>query len=301
MIDVILLTGFLGSGKTTCLNQLLPRLIPKYGRVAVVMNEFGSVGIDGRLIENPAHLVELQNGSIFCICIRENFLAAMANLANNEHPELVIMEATGVADPLEMGDFLSYPALEEVFRLRRTITLIDAVNFPKVVQTLRAARSQALAADVFLVTKMDLLEPGAEATLKTLLKETNPRALQFEAPFCRLSDDEWGLVLGQASDQMEAPYDLPMAQSLSPARDPVTAVTLTVGPFADIAAAQRAILDRLSANVLRAKGFIRIGEKVYLFQHTMGETTLIQWEEEVSTIGQLVLVELAERDKEISD
>ena len=106
------------------------------------MNEFGSVGIDGSLVgDHPTNLVELQNGSIFCVCIRDNFLAAMEELAETDKPEMVVIEATGVADPFEMGDFLAYPELRGAYRLFGTITIVDAVNFPKVIQTMRAARA----------------------------------------------------------------------------------------------------------------------------------------------------------------
>lgn len=308
MIDVILLTGFLGSGKTTCLNQLLPRLAELDKRVVVVMNEFGSVGIDGRLIEDTAEVVELLNGSIFCVCIKDNFLAALARLAKEIEPEIVVIEATGVADPFEMGDFLAYPELRGVYQLCRTITLVDAVNFPKVIQTLRAARAQAEAADVFIITKTDLLEPGMVPKIENLLAEINPTAVQIVAPFCRLEDIQWENMLELVGKTQGSKQYEPM-EGRVPARDPMTSITVSVGPFADSLTAKEVITSALPSNVLRAKGYIDIGGKAHLFQYTMGKVEIDQMESgktssqgmvrKFEDLGQLVLIGLNLRREEI--
>jgi G3E family GTPase len=288
MIDVILLTGFLGSGKTTCLNQLLSRSALHNQRIAVVMNEFGSVGIDGKLVDDTAELVELQNGSIFCVCIRDNFLAAMAKLATELKPEVVVIEATGVADPFEMGDFLAYPGLQDVYRLYRTVTLVDAINFPKVIQTLRAVRAQAQAADVFVITKTDLVGLEESLDLEKLLMEINPTALQIGAPFCRLTDTEWDLVLGSPREIQddEQPHTRP------PARDPIVSVTISVSPFADSTTAREVITGALPPNTLRAKGFVDIGGKPHLFQYTMGKAEIADIGNSVEETGELVVIGL---------
>ncbi|NLJ25650.1 MAG: GTP-binding protein [Firmicutes bacterium] len=299
MIDVVLLTGFLGSGKTTCLNQLLPRLAQLDKRVVVVMNEFGSVGIDGRLIEDKAEVVELLNGSIFCVCIKDNFLAALARLAKEIEPEIVVIEATGVADPFEMGDFLAYPELEDVYQPHRTVTLVDAVNFPKVIQTLRAARAQAQAADIFVITKTDLLETGMLPGIEKLLTEINPTAAQIVAPFCRFEEIQWEKVLGiVGKTRYGKQYDL--MKDRIPARDPMISITVSVGPFSDTLAAEEAITSALPSNVLRAKGFIDIGGKPHLFQYTMGKVEIEEMENckasnqgmvsRVENLGELVLI-----------
>ena len=296
MIDVILLTGFLGSGKTTFLNEMLPELALKYQRTAVVINEFGSVGIDGRLVDDQqTDLVELQNGSIFCVCIRDNFLGAMEKLAKELEPELVVIEATGVADPFEMGDFLAYPELEENYRLFGTITLVDAVNFPKVIQTMRAARAQAQAADVFLITKTDLIEEGELARLRDILKELNDDAVQLMAPFGRLTPAEWNVVLTSREEAGRGRY-LP---GRPPARDPMVSVTVPVGPFADSTQACQTIAAALPSTALRAKGFIDLGGRPHLFQYTMGKTEVADAADDVEPVGQLIVIGLNLRPEQI--
>ena len=76
-IPTYLVTGFLGAGKTTWLNQLIRQLTGLEQTLAVLMNEFGATGVDGALVEGYGHLSELNKGSIFCICVRDDFLAEM--------------------------------------------------------------------------------------------------------------------------------------------------------------------------------------------------------------------------------
>ncbi len=296
MIDVILLTGFLGSGKTTFLNEMLPVLAGKYQRTAVVMNEFGSVGIDGSLVDDhPTKLVELQNGSIFCVCIRDNFLAAMEELAGDLKPEMVVIEATGVADPFEMGDFLAYPELRGAYRLFGTITVVDAVNFPKVIQTMRATRAQAQAADVFVITKTDLVGEGELTRLREFLAELNADAVQLAASYGRLKPAGWDMILSLPAQAERQRY---LGERV-PARDPMVSITIPAGPFADTAEACERIAAALPLNVLRAKGFVDIGGRPHLLQYTMGKTEIACAAGDVGPVGQLVVIGLNLRREQI--
>jgi len=297
LIDVILLTGFLGSGKTTFLNEMLPVLARRYRRVAVVMNEFGSVGVDGRLVDGQAaELVELQNGSIFCICIRDNFLAAMEKLTRDPKPDMVVIEATGVADPFEMGDFLGYPEIKGAYRLFGTITVVDAVNFPKVIQTMKAARAQAQAADVFLITKADLVEEDQLTRLREILKGLNSDAVQLTAPYGRLTPAEWDMILSLPAETGRHRY---LGERI-PARDPLVSITIPIGPFADAAEACAAVTAALPSNVLRAKGFVNIAGRPHLLQYTMGETEIAGAADEAEPVGQLVVIGVNLKREQIS-
>ena len=93
MIPTILLTGFLGSGKTTLLNRLIDHYKSK--RTVLLINEFGKVGIDGELlVEGNYEKIELNKGSLFCICVRTDFIFEVETIATQIKPELLIIEAT---------------------------------------------------------------------------------------------------------------------------------------------------------------------------------------------------------------
>ena len=135
MIPTILLTGFLGAGKTTLLN----RLIAHYGsrRLAVLVNEFGQAGIDGQLLrQGDYQLVQLNRGSLFCICVRTDFIAEVERIARQLEPELLLIEATGLADTSEMEKMLALPTL----RVRATAGLRVPGGLPDLLEDQRRAQ-----------------------------------------------------------------------------------------------------------------------------------------------------------------
>ena len=133
IIPVTLLTGFLGSGKSTLLTQLLQD--PKFCDTAVVVNEFGEVGLDGILIEhNGDQIVEMTSGCLCCTIrgdIRETLLALYGQRERNEIPRFkrLVVESTGLADPAPViHTLISDPLLDRRYMLGGVITTIDAIN-----------------------------------------------------------------------------------------------------------------------------------------------------------------------------
>ena len=116
-IPLLLLTGYLGAGKTTLLNHLLARPSIRGKNVSLIINEFGELGVDGRLVDSGARpLYELNKGSLFCVCIRTDFLDVLETIVNGGKPDLVLVEATGVAEPRDIESMLDEPHLAGKFR-----------------------------------------------------------------------------------------------------------------------------------------------------------------------------------------
>ena len=96
--DVFLITGFLGSGKTTFLNRIIDAF-PTDRKLMILMNEFGEIGIDGTLVENDdVEMLEISKGSIFCVCVKTDFIKGLMNIVSTIRPEVLLIEATGVAN-----------------------------------------------------------------------------------------------------------------------------------------------------------------------------------------------------------
>jgi G3E family GTPase len=96
---VFLITGFLGSGKTTLLNRIIARF-PKDKKLTILMNEFGEIGIDGTLVEgDDIDMMEISRGSIFCVCVKTDFIKGLYELNTKIKPDILLMESTGVANP----------------------------------------------------------------------------------------------------------------------------------------------------------------------------------------------------------
>jgi len=157
MIPAILITGFLGAGKTTLLNLLIQFYSKK--RTVVLVNEFGSVNIDSAiLVKGGFDKVELNRGSLFCVCIRKDMLKAFTDIAEHMQPELLIIEATGLADTSEMEAIMALPSVKDTIRLQACICLVDAVNFFKIKDNLRVPATQVCSADLILINKTDLAD-----------------------------------------------------------------------------------------------------------------------------------------------
>jgi G3E family GTPase len=167
-IKIYLIAGFLGAGKTTFLNRLLSEFSDK--KVGVLVNEFGSVSVDGMLIQGEGiQMTELNNGSIFCSCLRTDFTKALVEISKTDI-EYLFIESTGMGDPINMHTLLKNleKYVERPYTFKETVGLVDAVNFLEYVDTFPAIENQVLFSDLILVNKSDLVT-------KEILEDTNKK------------------------------------------------------------------------------------------------------------------------------
>jgi len=183
---VNVLTGFLGSGKTTLLQRLLRS--PRMKRTAVLINEFGEIGLDHLLVQQvDESVVVLQSGCI-CCSIRDDLKSALRELlSRRERHEIppfdrVVIETTGLADPGPiLYTLLSEPVIRHHFQLGNVITTVDVVNAELHLSRNREGIKQVAAADRLVLTKSDLAEPGQTAALRAELARLNPSARLWDA------------------------------------------------------------------------------------------------------------------------
>lgn len=166
-IPVTILTGFLGAGKTTILTQLLKQ--PHQQRIAVVVNEFGEVGIDGALFDAVAeNVIELPGGALCCAALGDTTQAMARLLDVPQGIDRVIIETTGLADPLPlMKSFFHRPALEKAYQLDAVVTVID-VSTALTRLSHPEFQAQLATADLVLLNKQELLPPNDTQTMPAL-------------------------------------------------------------------------------------------------------------------------------------
>ena len=185
LIPTVLLTGFLGAGKTTLLNRLIEHYRSR--RTVLLVTEFGQVGVDAtRLIPGSYDLVELNKGSLFCICVRTDFIDEVARISRDLQPDLLLIEATGLADTSEMEKMLSLPNLIQHIHLDACLCVVDATSFYKIVGFLRAPQSQVQNADVILLNKSDLATAAELEATRRALAALQPRATIVETVYCNM-------------------------------------------------------------------------------------------------------------------
>ncbi len=175
-IPVSILTGFLGSGKTTLLNHILTK--QEGIKTAVLVNEFGEIGIDNDLIvKTGKDIIELTNGCICCTINGELLDAINRILESNKEIEYLIVETTGLADPLPVA--MTINSARERLRLDSIITLIDAENFNDDILSSQIAKAQIIYGDILLINKCDLVDEDRISSIVCKVSEikNDPRIL----------------------------------------------------------------------------------------------------------------------------
>jgi len=182
-LPVTLLTGFLGSGKTTVLNRLLSQ--PQMSDTAVIINEFGEIGIDHLLVEAVDENLRVLNSGCLCCTVRGDLVDTLGDLyARRERDEIpafkrVVIETTGLADPAPVLHTLMVDVdVTSHYRLDAVVATVDGVNGEATLDFHAEALKQAAVADHLLITKTDLVASDALARLSTRLRTLNPTARQ---------------------------------------------------------------------------------------------------------------------------
>lgn len=184
MMNVLLVSGFLGAGKTTLINHLLSSRTGKIGKVAVIVNEVGELGIDGELLSGQnVDMIELAGGCI-CCTIRTGFFNAVQEIYERVRPNFLVVEATGVAQPGEILDILFELPQSEFIRLGGLITVVDAGFFEARKVLASFYDNQIRFADILILNKADQVETGTLEEIQSLLQEMNPGSILVTARYC---------------------------------------------------------------------------------------------------------------------
>ncbi len=273
---ITLITGPLGSGKTTLLRHILAT---RPAKIAIVMNEFGEIAIDTKVIEGKnVRIAELGGGCVCCSLLGE-FEAAVMEIIKKVAPEMIIVETTGLAEP-EALVFNIQEALPQC-RLDGVVSVIDADMLVRCPERGHTTRLQIEGADILLLNKIDLVNAKQIEPLEAKLRDINPSAAIIRAERCRIDPE---LLFGIARGKKVAPPQhehQPEFESFTFRSDN----TFSRDRFERFA-------DTLPANVIRAKGFVRFVDSAQLFNFVAGRWELEAFEAdktELVFIGKKVL------------
>ncbi|MBI0583245.1 MAG: hypothetical protein ISF22_03355 [Methanomassiliicoccus sp.] len=174
-MDILVVAGFLGSGKTTLVISIIERIIERTGKkVVVIVNDFGTVGIDGKVMTKYGlQVMELASGCI-CCTLGADLLHTVEEIQDNIAPDLLVIEPTGVADPDAIVQAMAHYEKGEIGTIRSAV-IVDASRFDVIMKALnRPLTAQIRSAFLVLINKMDTVDGSEIARMEGLLRDLNP-------------------------------------------------------------------------------------------------------------------------------
>ena len=263
-----MITGPLGSGKTTLLRHILTAL-PK--KIAVLMNEFGEIAIDRKIVEGKNIRIAELGGGCVCCSLQGEFEAAVNEVIDTVDPEVIVVETTGVAEP----DALIFDIQENLPRVRLdgVVTVADADAMTRFPQLGHTTRMQIEDADTILLNKVDLVSPAEVGRVEEKIRQLNATAPILHTRLCRVDSD---LLFGIGRERgIQPPKHVhqPEFESFS-YQAPVFLQKKCFEEF----------VGRLPENVYRAKGFVRFSEGPYLFNFVAGRWELEPFPEDTTAL-----------------
>ncbi|QHO74095.1 GTPase [Bradyrhizobium sp. CCBAU 051011] len=288
-IPVLLITGFLGAGKTTIVNHLLANAAGR--RIAAVVNDFGAINIDAELIAGASDgVVSLSNGCICCSLEGDLLRTLAALLRRDPPPEFIVIETSGIADPSDIVRTLMDPLIWREAPLETVLCVVDATTPPGKLNDDALLRSQLRAADVVALSKVDLADAARRAQLREAIRALHPAAVVVDA------------LHGEVPAALLFPVDVdraPTPREVGPRRpaiDRFETLSWTSEQLVSLPRLQHAI-GRLAPKLVRAKGVFETVEqpgRLMVFQLAGGRATLAPGGEPAAGVPRTRIVFIAE-------
>ncbi len=259
-IPLHLVTGFLGSGKTSFLTHFL-KSYEGNGKIAVIQNEFSEVNVDGqRNRETAAYdLLEINNGSVFCVCLLGSFIDSLAEFVQKKQPDIIIMEASGLTDPIGVGQVFQAQKLNGKVFLEHVWCLVDACNYDRIPALKLRMDHQLRVADTIIINKVDLAKLKKDEVIAQI-KEINP--------FARLLQGEYGKVSLNGLKKTLSFYPV---DGKGLGRPDIASVVIRSNREISLKQLNQ-FLQKIKNDCIRTKGFVKIeGGKMVFVQGVFDE------------------------------
>ncbi len=289
---VYLITGFLGSGKTTFLNRIIDAF-PKDKKLTLLVNEFGEIGVDGTLVEgDEIDMLEISKGSIFCVCVKTDFIKGLYELNRKVQPDVLLIESTGVANPSDLKKDLMLPIFNDRFHFVEQFCVIDAVHFIDAYGVYASLEKQIASSTVFIINKIDLAAPETIENTKNVIRQFHPDPSFFETTYADIPLESFFDFTAPASPDSETPEpvmidstrlsDEELEQFIDDLLDspdleitpPDTLMSVAYHWKGDKLEQISAMAEALPSSIVRAKGFVEGNGRMYLFNFVMGTWTV---------------------------
>ncbi|MFA9377428.1 MAG: GTP-binding protein [Lachnotalea sp.] len=296
-IELYLISGFLGSGKTTFLRNML--IQSKKERIGVIVNEFGNIGIDGKIIsQKDIKLVEINNGSIFCACLKGGFVKTLA--AFLEQPiDCLYVEASGMADPSSINKLLEeLPAIvkrknniDRNYEYKGGICIVDAKRFLKISQVIVAAKNQVEKSDFLVVNKIDQVLPEDIQKVHESLEQIHPGAYIYDTSYA------------EVPIEVMRKYVIPIARDYESVNLPTNRLYSCTLSLTNDYKPEKMVefIKLINKNLIRAKGFFKFKDILYHLECVTEDIEIEEFSKEEENISDLCIVIIGKNEMDLEE
>ncbi len=258
-----------------------------------MVNEFGEIGVDGTIVEGEdIEMMEISKGSIFCVCVKTDFIKGLYELNSKVKPDVLLIESTGVANPSDLKKDLKLPIFNDRFHFMEQFCVIDAVHFIDAYGVYASLEKQIASSTVFVINKIDLASSESIENTKNVIRQFHPEPLFYETTyadiplesFFDLAAPETPASALPQPDKMINPLlsDEELEQFIDDLLDspdleitpPDTLMSVAYRWQGNKLEQISAMAEALPASIVRAKGFIEENGRMYLFNYVMGTWTI---------------------------
>ena len=285
-IKIILVTGFLGSGKTTFLNRLIEYF--SSNKIAVIVNDFGRIAVDGILLKNvsgenlKSKIYEIANGSIFCSCLSSELVKSLKYFVD-VNTEKLIIETSGLSDPTTFQSILNENKLNDFFTIENSICIVDSTNMLKLKDRINVIEKQIASSDVVLVNKSKLVEDNILKGIGDFI-----RAINTSCEIIRTNYSEFDMSILEKK-KIERDHNVNEFCNTN------------INPIAKIFLKDKQIrlndleqfFKSVSELILRLKGFLKIDDTIFYISNNSNNLIIEKYDsKEVNFYGLTVLSEM---------
>lgn len=274
-MKIIMITGFLGSGKTTLMQNILTRFGGSL-KAGVIVNDFGKENIDAKLLdEDGITMAELSNGSIFCACIKDKFVDSLVAMSHRDL-DYIFIEASGLADPSNMGTILQGIRHEtnDSLEMKGSICVADAQTFADIYNLLPAVERQITHADMVLVNKKSMVDDETLRSIHEIIRAHNEDAEIYDTDFCKIDLQHLVFEVNNNKEMMQETtneYATRVMTIVLKGEKPLKKEQL------------EDLVNTAVTSTYRIKGFAQTDEGCMSISCTMKNINIVPWKDEEAT------------------
>ena len=278
-MNIIIVSGFLGAGKTTFINEFINRRIVDGKRFVVLVNEFGDISIDGDLVRKDGlEVIEMASGCI-CCSLRASLPEAIDMIFERFEPDVLLIEPSGIATPGNVLNSIKSSKFSDEYAIKSVICIVDATSFFDFAEDFgEFYREQIRESDIILINKIDLIDETEIGRIEKEIEKINPNAIAVRTTFCRYipENSDHSVMVKSTESNIELIMD---SISVIPKRRFATE---------ELKEILKDLIDGKFGRVVRAKGFVDCNE-LCMFQISGKNFEIIRIDEKNSRGSNVIL------------